>query len=405
MGSGASSNAQPGTTSVRQGVELRREYKFVTLGTGGGTAHFKFALVQCDMLKDSTHDQGIATSCLKSINEAMNDSVESADAKHLREELCGCGLDTIVVKLMGTFPKDADLQREGLVTLGSLAYKSDPRKARLMDLGAGQAIVSALEAHQGVEKLLEEGLWAAGNLSAGPEKLKDRFFAMGVAGAILSTITAQRQLANVTKTGLICIGNLSNGSEKRCAALTELGADRAIIQGLESHPEHTDVAAYSLFAAGNLSEGSRERGFMLAELGIVKLLAVALETHQAVRTVQLYGIKLATMLMRGSSRSISMSMVSTNDLGFALAETEMLASVKSAEAVEEAADWAPAEPGKSNTVSNPRWWRAQFDEVDMNRLVRLAKELHSGDKSGVVKWADQAIKELEKDFKKEAQSL
>ena len=180
------------------------------------------------------HDPELCCGCLKAINEAMNDNVESKDAQHMREELCGCGLDANVCKLMRTFIADAEVcthwpftlaqllrsclrpilgnkfqrgmplrspvlpgslpshpptlfqvQRESLVSIGSLAYRSEARKARLMDLGAGPCIIAALAHHAASGRIQEEGLWAAGNLSAGSERLKDRFFEMGVGRAPL----------------------------------------------------------------------------------------------------------------------------------------------------------------------------------------------------------------------------
>lgn len=51
--------------------------------------HFKFAAVQSEMLKDSLHDPELSCNCLKSINEAMNEAVETNGSQHLREELTG----------------------------------------------------------------------------------------------------------------------------------------------------------------------------------------------------------------------------------------------------------------------------------------------------------------------------
>ena len=167
MGGGTSQYA----AGVPQGVEIRHASIFAPTRK---IKHYKFAVIQVEMLSQSMIDPLIATNCLKAINEAMNEEVESKDAKHLREELCGVGLDSIVCRLMKQFLTDSDMQREGLITIGSLAYRSEGRKARLMELGAGQCIIDTLEAH-GAGKVQEEGLWAAGNLSAGTESLKVHF--------------------------------------------------------------------------------------------------------------------------------------------------------------------------------------------------------------------------------------
>jgi hypothetical protein len=70
-----------------------------------------------------------------------------------------------VIELMRTFELDPEVQREALVSIGSLAYKSNGRKLRLMDLGAGEAVVAALSNHKHEVKVVvvhrqgESGQW------------------------------------------------------------------------------------------------------------------------------------------------------------------------------------------------------------------------------------------------------
>jgi len=301
MGAGASANTA--VAGVPQGIESRRSNPFAgslkgLIGTSS-THHFKFALVQSDMLKDSLSDPQVATGCLKSINEAMNEAVESADAKNMREELCGCGLDVTVLELMRMYEHDEEVQQEALITVGSLAYKSDGRKLRLMDLGAGQAVIAAVSNHGHEHKVLEEGLWAAGNLSAGSEKLKDRFVELGVGAALSTTLEANAHSPDIVKTGLICLGNLCNGSSRRAESLSRRhGLAGTCVKALKRHPANTDVQAYGFFAAGNFCEANGVRGDELVRSRVVECLAEAFEAHRTVKVVQQYACKLVVVLMR-----------------------------------------------------------------------------------------------------------
>lgn len=109
MGGGASA-----PQGAPQGVEARNSG---LRRSASNAKHYKFALVQCEMLKDCIQDSQMAINCLRSINEAMNDNVESRDTNNIREELCGVGLDTTALALMGTFPRDEEVARECLIAV------------------------------------------------------------------------------------------------------------------------------------------------------------------------------------------------------------------------------------------------------------------------------------------------
>mmetsp|Transcript_15397 Transcript_15397/g.19979 ORF Transcript_15397/g.19979 Transcript_15397/m.19979 type:complete len:207 (-) Transcript_15397:250-870(-) len=205
--------------------------------------HFKFASVQCEMLKDSLHDPELASNCLKSINEAMNESVETNGSQHLREELCGCGLDSTVIEMLNMFNLSEEVQKECLISVGSLAYRSESRKVRLIDLGAPNTICNTLDKHNNCEPVLEEGLWACGNLSAGSEKLKNLLFQSDIVNKILSTLQTHQSNSNIQKTGLIFIGNLSNGSDARNVGLMRAGALLACTSAIDRFPDAIDVQA------------------------------------------------------------------------------------------------------------------------------------------------------------------
>jgi hypothetical protein len=57
-----------------QGVEIRKE-RSTGLSPFGkkddASEHYKFAVVQCSMLKDSLHDAATTISCLRAINEVL----------------------------------------------------------------------------------------------------------------------------------------------------------------------------------------------------------------------------------------------------------------------------------------------------------------------------------------------
>lgn len=74
----------------------------------------------------------------------------------------GCGLDESVIYLLNTYKQDEDLQKECLISIGSLAYRSETRKVRLIELGAPIGMCVSLKTHADCEAVLEEGLWASG---------------------------------------------------------------------------------------------------------------------------------------------------------------------------------------------------------------------------------------------------
>jgi hypothetical protein len=71
MGGGAST----AVAGVPQGVEVRiqRSDSLAPFRKKSDAAeHYKFAVVQCGMLKDSLHDAAMAMACLKAINEVLS---------------------------------------------------------------------------------------------------------------------------------------------------------------------------------------------------------------------------------------------------------------------------------------------------------------------------------------------
>lgn len=235
MGGGASTMG-----SMDQGVESRGTF---TKLLNPPVIHFKFASVQCEMLKDSIHDAELSCNCLKSINEAMNEAVETNGSQHLREELTGCGLDQTVITLLTTYKTYEELTKECLISIGSLAYRSEPRKVRLIELGAASGMCTALKVHGDSEIVLEEGLWASGNLSAGSEKLKNLLFSTDLVAQILISMSKHKSNSNIQKTGLIFIGNMSNGSNTRNIGLMRGGALPICMKALETFPDAIDVQA------------------------------------------------------------------------------------------------------------------------------------------------------------------
>jgi hypothetical protein len=235
MGAGASA-----MTMESQGVESRGTFSKLL---NPDVIHFKFASVQTEMLKDSLHDPDLACGCLKSINEAMNEAVETNGSQNLREELTGCGLDSAVISLLTTFKDHEELQKECLISIGSLAYRSEARKVRLIEMGAPAGMCISLKTHAECEAVLEEGLWASGNLSAGSEKLKNLLFKSEIVTNIFSTMSRHKTNSNIQKTGLIFIGNMSNGSDARNVGLMREGALPTCISALERFPDAIDVQA------------------------------------------------------------------------------------------------------------------------------------------------------------------
>jgi len=71
MGGGAST----AVAGMPQGVEIRKE-RSTGLSPFGkmddASEHYKFAVVQCSMLKDSLHDATTTISCLRAINEVLS---------------------------------------------------------------------------------------------------------------------------------------------------------------------------------------------------------------------------------------------------------------------------------------------------------------------------------------------
>jgi hypothetical protein len=151
-----------------------------------------------------------------------------------------------------------------------------------------------------------------------------------------------------------------------------------------------------LFAAGNLSEFSGDRGADLVAAGVVERLAAALEDHCGARIVQQYACKLACVLVRSGQPPAGVAAASA-----AAAATAAAAKKKSKKSTLYGSgdgDGLARDPAAAERVAP--LWEAAFVRCGVPALLRRAKSLHAGDKAGVVRWADAAEREMQREVQR-----
>jgi len=125
--------------------------------------------------------------------------------------------------------------------------------------------------------------------------------------------------------------------------------------------------------------------------GIVSCLAAAFQYHPEARMVQQYACKLACVLVRAGKPPASVPSSSSAAASVARKKKSQNLSSSTGSAVNFLGDGSA---GGSRGMSS---WEGAFMKHGIPGLIRRAKTLHSADKTGVVRWANAAESEMQRE--------
>jgi hypothetical protein len=184
--------------------------------------------------------------------------------------ICEKGITGKIADAMNKHINDANVQIRGCLAMANLASHHSPLKEKLMQDGAGSAIVISMVMHPLNPDLQEKALRALRNLSAQCDLNRLELTNIGGIDAIVSAMQVHRDVPGVQEAGAWTLSYLAGNSDSRIL-IADCGGIDVTIRAMWVHSSYVPVQEWCCRALFTLSLEPQNRSMILDAGGIAAI--------------------------------------------------------------------------------------------------------------------------------------
>ncbi len=206
------------------------------------------------------------------------------------------GAFTRIIKAMTDFSEISSLQVKGCSALTNLASHDAGTNERIMEYGAGGAVVVAMVMHPNDHYLIEKALGALRNLCANSDTNKIQIANLGGIDSVISAMQVHRDEVSVQQEGAWTLSNLAANHANK-AVIGDCGGIDVVIRAMWVHSDNVALQEWCCRALFTLTLDAHNCDVVL-EVGGISAIVNCMQGHMDSAIVQEMGCAILGNLAR-----------------------------------------------------------------------------------------------------------